>query len=71
MAVQVTVSNGQWASVQPTVVPSSPPSRFAAPRLAQQALVAQGSNIQGVSGATYTSRAFYQDLLDIVSRSNI
>jgi len=33
------------------------------PMLVQQVLAAQGSQIQGVSGATYTSEGFYNSLL--------
>ncbi len=69
MVVSVTVKGGHWTAVEPVQTPYSPPSEYAAPVLAQQALAAQSDAIDGVSGATYTSYAFRDDLAQIVSRS--
>lgn len=69
MVVSVTVSGGNWKSVDLVQVPHSPPSQYAAPVLADQALAAQSSAIDGVSGATYTSEAFRDDLVQIVAKS--
>lgn len=69
MAVSVTASGGQWTSVDLVQVPQSPPSRYAAPELAGQALAVQSDAIDGVSGATYTSDAFRDDLTQIVAKS--
>jgi uncharacterized protein with FMN-binding domain len=71
LAVRVTVSGGAWTAVTPTTTPPSPPSEFAVPRLAQEALQAQSANIQGISGATYTSEVFVQELQQIVSQSHV
>jgi uncharacterized protein with FMN-binding domain len=37
-------------------------SNFAGPELAQQAVAAQNANIDGVSGATYTSESYRSSL---------
>lgn len=71
VTVQVTVANGKWADVQLLSIPDSPPSQYAASYLAKQALKAQGDNINGVSGATYMSDGFRDDLTQIVSQSKI
>ncbi len=71
LTVQVTVSGGVWSEVRALVVPNSPPSQYAAPYLAQQALAAQNSAIDGVSGATYASNAFRDDLAKIVQQSKL
>ena len=70
--VQITTSGGRITQVTALRLPngdgrSQEISSFAAPQLAQQALTVQGANIDGVSGATYTSesyRASLQSALD-------
>jgi uncharacterized protein with FMN-binding domain len=70
--VQVTTSGGKITQVTAVRLPtgdgrSQEISSFAGPQLAQQALAAQSANIDGVSGATYTSesyRASLQSALD-------
>ncbi|HUY07338.1 MAG TPA: FMN-binding protein [Acidimicrobiales bacterium] len=42
--------------------------QYALPQLEQQALAANGANIQGVSGATYTSQGFVQSLQGALSK---
>ena len=42
--------------------------QYALPQLEQQALAANGVNIQGVSGATYTSQGFAQSLQGALSK---
>ena len=44
---------------------------YAIPTLEQQVIDAQGANIQGVSGATFTSEAFYQSLQSALSKLGI
>ena len=58
----ITVTNGKITGVTMPQVPPSPPSQYAEPYLIQQALAAGSANIQGVSGATYTSIAFKSSL---------
>ena len=43
-------------------------SSFAAPQLAQQALAAQSANIDGVSGATYTSESYRSSLQSAIDQ---
>jgi hypothetical protein len=52
-------------------IPNSPPSVYAEPYLVQQALALGTANIQGVSGATYTSLAFKSSLESALSQAKI
>jgi uncharacterized protein with FMN-binding domain len=69
MSIKVTVAGGKWTSFETPAIPDSPPSYRAVPLLVQQALQAQSADINGVSGATYTSDAFRDDLRQIVALS--
>ncbi|HMJ94956.1 MAG TPA: FMN-binding protein [Thermoleophilaceae bacterium] len=65
--VRVTTSGGQVTQVTALQLPSGDGrsqeiSNFAGPELAQQALAAQNANIDGVSGATYTSQSYRSSL---------
>jgi uncharacterized protein with FMN-binding domain len=65
--VQVTTSGGRITRVAALRLPngdgrSQQISSFAGPQLAQQALAAQNANIDGVSGATYTSESYRTSL---------
>jgi uncharacterized protein with FMN-binding domain len=65
--VQVTTSGGRITRVAALRLPSSDGrsqqiSSYAGPQLAQQALAAQNANIDGVSGATYTSESYKTSL---------
>ena len=65
--VQVTISNGAITAVDAIELPSSHArsaeiSDYAAPILRSEALQAQSAQIDGVSGATYTSMAYEQSL---------
>jgi uncharacterized protein with FMN-binding domain len=64
--VQITVQKGKITDVQALSLPvgghSGRISDFVAPILRSQALSAQSANIQGVSGATFTSQAYAQSL---------
>jgi uncharacterized protein with FMN-binding domain len=68
-AVQVsaTVTNGRLTAVQVLAAPSGDPhsaqiSQAVGPQLVEQALRTQSAQIDGVSGATYTSEGFRQSL---------
>ena len=69
--VQVTVQGTKIISVSALQSPqggrSSEISRQAVPYLVQQTLAAQSANVQGVSGATYTSDAWAQSLQSALS----
>jgi uncharacterized protein with FMN-binding domain len=64
--VQVTLQNGQITDVQTLQLPSgghsSQVSRYAAPQLRSEVLQAQSSQVDSISGATYTSQAYQQSL---------
>lgn len=59
---QITVKDGKVIAVKMPSVPNSPPSIYAEAYLVDQALKTGSANIQGVSGATYTSIAFKTSL---------
>lgn len=69
VSIDMTVVNGRWSTINYLQIPDSPPSQYAASYLANQALAAQGASIDGVSGATYISDAFRDDLSQIVQQS--
>lgn len=58
----ISIKNGRVVAATMPQVPNSPPSIFAEPYLVDQALRAGSANIQGVSGATFTSMAFKSSL---------
>lgn len=58
----ISVKNGKVVAATMPQVPNSPPSIFAEPYLIDQALHAGSADIQGVSGATFTSMAFKSSL---------
>ena len=74
--VAVTVKSGKITKVS---VPVYPTSEFrdqqinsqAIPLLVQEVLQVQSSNIQGVSGASYTSQGFYSSLVSALSKAGI
>lgn len=63
----ITVKDGKIVAVKMPSIPNSPPSVYAEPYLVDQALKAGGANIQGVSGATYTSIAFQASLENAIA----
>ncbi|MCW2991518.1 MAG: FMN-binding protein [Solirubrobacterales bacterium] len=76
--VKVKVSGHKIVAVEPVALPggdsrSQEISAAAAPILTRQALVAQSANINGVSGASYTSDGYRQSLqsaLDQLGQAN-
>jgi uncharacterized protein with FMN-binding domain len=71
--VQVTATGGRITRVAALRLPSGDGrsqqiSSFAGPQLAQQALAAQSANIDGVSGATYTSESYRTSLQAALDR---
>lgn len=63
----IAVKDGKIIAVKMPSIPDSPPSIYAEPYLVDQALKAGGANIQGVSGATYTSIAFQASLENAIA----
>lgn len=62
LATAIKVKDGKVVAVEIATLPDSPPSVYAEPYLIDQALRSGSANIQGVSGATITSRAFIASL---------
>lgn len=69
VGVTITVTNKKIVSVSTPTYPDSPPSQYAHDDLVSQALAANSANIQGVSGATYTSLAFSKSLESAISKA--
>lgn len=73
LELQVTVSSGKITDVQPVVDEATDPrsaeiNAQAIPMLRDQALQAQSANIDGVSGASYTSAAFEASLQSALNK---
>jgi uncharacterized protein with FMN-binding domain len=71
--VRITSSGGRITQVTAVRLPSGDGrsqeiSSFAGPQLAQQALAAQSANIDGVSGATYTSESYRASLQSAIDQ---
>ncbi|MCU0264840.1 MAG: FMN-binding protein [Actinomycetia bacterium] len=65
--VQVTVADGALTDVSALQLPANDPrsaqiSQYAQARLREQALAAQSAQIDGISGATFTSAAYAESL---------
>lgn len=72
--VQITVVNGKITDAQALQAPSGRSDRYtqyAIPVLRSQTLAAQGSNIQGASGASYTSYGWYTSLQSALSKAGL
>ncbi len=72
--VQTTIQNGQIANVQFLQYPSDRRTsqrinQYAAPLLTQEAIQAQSANVNIISGATLTSRAFTESLQSALSNA--
>jgi uncharacterized protein with FMN-binding domain len=74
--VKITVTNGKITKVTTPVYPVSLPrdqeiNSQAIPMLQQEVIQAQGSNIQGIGGASYTSQGFYTSLLSALAKAGL
>jgi uncharacterized protein with FMN-binding domain len=72
--VQIKVVNGKITDAQALQSPSGRSSRFshyAIPVLRQQTLEAQSANIQGASGASYTSFGWKTSLQAAMTTANL
>lgn len=65
----ITVKDGKVIAATMPQVPNSPPSQYAEAFLIDQALRTGSANIQGVSGATYTSLAFKSSLESAIAKA--
>jgi uncharacterized protein with FMN-binding domain len=76
LAVKVTVRGGRIVAVAvPDIQTAEPYSQQLAsqaiPMLRSEVLAAQNANIQGVSGATYTSQAYAQSLQSALDKLHL
>lgn len=72
--VQITVVNGKITDAQALQAPTGRSDRYtqyALPILRSQTLAAQGSNIQGASGASYTSYGWYTSLQAALAKAGL
>jgi uncharacterized protein with FMN-binding domain len=72
--VKITVQGGKITDVQAVQAPTGSNDRytqFAVPRLREQTIAAQSANIQGVSGASFTSYGWYKSLVSAVAKAGL
>ena len=72
--VKITVSNGKITDAVAVQAPSGRNDRYtnmAVPILKQQTLKAQSANIQGASGASYTSYGWYKSLQGALAQAGL
>jgi uncharacterized protein with FMN-binding domain len=74
--VQITVKNGRITAVTATEYPSAEPrdqqiNAYAIPALNQEALQAGSTNIDLISGATYTSNGYIASLQSALSKAGL
>ena len=72
--VKITVENGKIVDAQAVQAPSGSNDRYtqmAVPRLREQTIAAQSANIQGVSGASFTSFGWYTSLVSAIAKAGL
>jgi uncharacterized protein with FMN-binding domain len=72
--VKITVENGKITDAQAVVAPSGRNDRWtqmSVPVLRQQTLQAQSANINGVSGASFTSYGWYTSLVSALAKAGM
>jgi uncharacterized protein with FMN-binding domain len=72
--VKITVENGKIVDAQAVQAPTGSNDRYtqkAVPVLREQTIAAQSANIQGVSGASFTSYGWYQSLASAISKAGL
>jgi uncharacterized protein with FMN-binding domain len=72
--VKITVVNGRITDAVAVVAPSGKNDRYtnmSVPTLKKQTLAAQSANIQGVSGASYTSYGWYTSLQGALAQAGL
>ena len=72
--VKITVENGKIVDAQAVQAPSGSNDRYtqkAVPVLRQQTIAIQAANVQGVSGASFTSYGWYQSLASAISKAGL
>ena len=72
--VKITVQGGKIIDAQAVQAPSGSNDRYtqkAVPVLRQQTIAIQSANVQGVSGASFTSYGWYQSLASAISKAGL
>ena len=72
--VKIVVKNGKIVDAQAVQAPSGSNDRYtqkAVPRLREQTIAAQSANVQGVSGASFTSYGWYESLASAIARAGL
>jgi uncharacterized protein with FMN-binding domain len=72
--VKITVENGKIVDAQAVQAPSGSNDRYtqkAVPRLREQTIAAQSANVQGVSGASFTSYGWYKSLVSAIAKAGL
>jgi uncharacterized protein with FMN-binding domain len=72
--VKITVLNGKITDAQAVKAPTGSNDRYtqmAVPRLREQTITAQSANIQGVSGASFTSYGWYTSLVSAIAKAGL
>ena len=72
--VKITVQNGKITDAQALQAPTGSNDRYtqmAVPKLRQQTITAQSANIQGVSGASFTSYGWYTSLVSAIAKAGL
>ena len=72
--VKIVVKNGKIVDAQAVQAPSGSNDRYtqkAVPVLRQQTIAAQSANVQGVSGASFTSFGWYESLVSAIAQAGL
>ena len=72
--VKITVQGGKIVDAQAVKAPTGSNDRYtqmAVPRLREQTIAAQSANIQGVSGASFTSYGWYTSLVSAIAKAGL
>ena len=72
--VKITVQGGKIVDAQAVQAPTGSNDRYtqkAVPRLREQTIAAQSANIQGVSGASFTSYGWYTSLASAIAQAGL
>lgn len=74
--VKITIRSNRITAVEPVLLPENDPrssqiSWGAEPQLKKQALTAQSAQIDGVTGATYTTDGYVQSLASAIAKAGL
>ncbi len=72
--VKIVVKNGKIVDAQAVQAPTGSNDRYtqqAVPVLREQTIAAQSANVQGVSGASFTSYGWYESLASAIAQAGL